>query len=143
MGRKNEVVTVLKAYVDTPDGMVAVKRGDPLPDNILDGEAERVRALGALGEPATPPVPGAPADEAAVLTAALTEQGIVDYVRDHSIKDIVDAVGEDVELAKKVLVAEADATGNESRAGLVKALQAVIQDDSGGAPADEAAVKDE
>jgi hypothetical protein len=82
---------------------------------------------------------GEPADEATVLAASLTEAQITDYVRDTTIKEIVSAVGDDAELAQRVLTAEADATGGESRPSLVKALDKVIE--AGGAqgePADEA-----
>jgi len=52
MAPDREVVTALKAYVDTPNGMIEVRRGQPLPDDALDGEADRLRGLGAIGVPA-------------------------------------------------------------------------------------------
>ena len=138
MAPDQEVVRILKAYVDTGEGgMVAVPKGEPLPPEAIDGEADRLRALGALGAPIAvvqADSGGAPGDEVDALATGLTEAAITDYVREHNVKEIVAAVGDNVELAKKVLVAEADATGNESRGTLVKALQAVVQADSGGAP---------
>lgn len=128
-----EVVSILKAYCETPDGMVAVGRGESLPSDALDSEADRLRALGALGAPVDPSA-AEPGDEVTALTASLTEAQITDYVRDTTIKDIVAAVGDDADLAKRVLTAEADATNGESRPSLVKALEKVI---SAAEPGDE------
>ena len=130
MAPNKEVVRILKAYVETDEGVVAVPKGEPLPANAVEGEAERMRELGALttGEPAADDS----ADEVTALTASLTEAQITDYVRDTTIKEIVAAVGEDAELARKVLTAEEDATNGEPRKSLVTALNEVIGEPASG-----------
>ncbi len=124
MAPSKEVVRILKAYVETDEGVVAVPKGEPLPANVVEGEAERMRELGALtaGEPAS----SDEGDEVTALAASLTEAQVIDYVRDTTIKEIVAAVGEDAELARKVLTAEEDATNGEPRKSLVTALTEII-----------------
>jgi hypothetical protein len=126
MAPSKEVITSLRADVKTESGRKTLYRGDELPADVLPGQAERLRSLGALAAPASPAPEGEDVDEVDVLAASLTEAEMTDYVGHHTIKEIVTAVGENAELAQKVLTAEADATGGEPRPTLVKALEKVI-----------------
>jgi hypothetical protein len=48
-------VVLLKPVVPSqPPGEVFLRRGDELPDNVLDGEVDRLTRLGVFADPATP-----------------------------------------------------------------------------------------
>jgi len=129
MAPSEEVLRTQLAWVAIKGGgRACVKHGEPLPVNVVDGEAEYLREQGALVSPDALVMPeGDPIDEVDALVASTTEAQLTEYVRDATIKDIVAAVGDNAELAQRVLTAEADATHNEPRPTLVKALEKVIE----------------
>jgi hypothetical protein len=136
MAPSQEVLRTQLAWVAIEGGgRACVKHGEPLPNDIAAGEADYLREQGALVDSSALVTPeGDPIDAVDALVASTTEAQLTEYVRDTTIKDIVAAVGGDVELAKRVLIAEADATGGEPRPTLVKALEKVVQADTGETP---------
>ena len=66
---KSEVFLLLSGGVKTERGRKILRRGDTLPEDVLPGEAERLRELGALGVPAAPASESK--DEADVMLEAI------------------------------------------------------------------------
>lgn len=56
-GVDGAVVLLKPRATGQPPGEVFLRRGEDVPDNLLDGEFDRLTSLGVFAEPPGPPVP--------------------------------------------------------------------------------------
>jgi hypothetical protein len=135
-----------KPILEPRTKIVFLSRGDTLPDNVADGEAERLKADGAIGTAeqaaafgtgrSAPPEPAAPEaaapPELANLAAADDAQLAALYESNPpKVTDLLAAVGDDPALAARVLAAENTATNDDPRKTLAEGLQKIIDGGSG------------
>lgn len=131
-----------KPELEPATKVVLLSKGDSLPDNLADGELERLKKHSALGtadevaagpqtvgapaEPDTPKEP--PFDKDAFLAGmpSMTGEELVAGITQVGAKKLVDAIGSDVELARRVLAAEKTASKGDGRSSLVKPLEKLI-----------------
>lgn len=127
---------------------VKLSFGDPLPANLAEGELERLKRnsavkAGKLPDPRPPvadPVPPPTPSEAEQATAeklallgAMTDEELVDFLGTSGIgaKKVVDAVGDNPELAARVIAAEKTATKGDGRGNLVGPLSKLVESGAG------------
>lgn len=116
-----EAFTHLAGLIKTDAGQISLSRGDSVPEGADKDELARLRANGSFAD----------VDEAkeTVDTSALAEasdEEIAEFVSKSSAKEVVDAAGEDVELAQRLLDAEQD---GKDRKTAVEPLEAIIDGD--------------
>lgn len=75
MSREQEVLLSLTGLVKCESGQHMLDRGDPVPDDILPEEADRLRGLGAIGVPSKT-VEAESGDDADVLSAEALEEWV-------------------------------------------------------------------
>lgn len=109
----------LTGVVKTTEGYRTIRQGDTLPDNLAEGEEERLRRVGAYGEPQ---VPEAPAD-----LAGATDEELAAFVAGASAKEVVERAGDDPELAERLLAIEQD---GKDRKTAVEGLEAIADGDT-------------
>ena len=133
--------------------IVTLRRGEPLPDGLMDGELDRLKKLNAVGTAeqvanvertagtpfvsgplesrtgsgATPPPPEGEVDLSTL--GALDDDQLAAAVASTGVAKLVEAVGDNQELAGKVLAAE-NARGGEARSTLVKPLTKLVEGSS-------------
>lgn len=100
------------------------RRGDTidvLPEDYVRGE--RFGAFEGVGPEPEPEPSGVPD------LATATDTDLINWIKDGSptVQDVVDASQGNPEYADRLLTAEAAATGNDSRKGVVEGLQAVVR----------------
>lgn len=101
---------------------VTVSNGEPLPADLADGELERLISLDAVRQIGTATPEPEPETEPDSELDELLKQGV---------KQILDTVGDDKELAERVLTAEQAASKGDPRSTLVEGLEKVIQGGDG------------
>lgn len=140
---RGTVMVVVKAVINGVEQEVIrgehVLFGDDLPTNLAPGELDRLQRIGAVGDGANPvarAVEGEPA--AATPEPQALDLGKIGEASDEelaglykqpsppTVKALLEAVGADVDLAKRVLVAEKEALKGDVRTSLVKGLEKVI-----------------
>lgn len=104
----------LTGVVKTTGGYRTIRHGDPLPENLAEGEEDRLRRVGAYGEPSAP---AAPTD----LVAA-TDDELAQFVASATAAEVVERAGADPELAERLLAIEQD---GKDRKTAVEALEAI------------------
>lgn len=139
--------------------MVALLEGDPLPATVPADELERLKKMGAVVKPGEPTnsekamAAAAAGKTPAEITGTGTGGGdgkpatldlakLAEYAdgelaqlwasKAPKVSDVLEAVGADVELAKKALAAESAATKNDPRKTLKEGLDKVISASAGG-----------
>lgn len=149
-----------KPIVEPATGIVFLDRGDDLPDNVSDDEVERLKSLDAVGTAdevaqlvrrLTDPA-GVEAEEKAAAEerlaqvrgesgpldvenlGAATVQQLTAWITDEKPKadDVVKAVGENAEVAARVIAAENAATSGDPRKTVVEPLQKLVDDAGAG-----------
>ena len=134
-----------KPVLEPQTKLIFLSRGDELPKNLADGEKERLEAQGALGTDADldalenrmrgiEPAPDAPADAPPAVSvdhdtlAGMNDADLAKWVESEKPKvaDLVAAVGDDADLAGRVLAAESAATKGDPRSTLKSALDKVV-----------------
>lgn len=111
------VVTVPLVQVETTArNFVQVAKGGELPSSITTAALDNLRALGFVEKTKAPAAPAKPADDKAPTAPS----------EPTAVKDILAAVGDDVEKAKAALAAEYEAKGPDARTTLVGPLEAII-----------------
>lgn len=113
----------LSTRIELEDGTRQVLRqGDEVPSNISSGSRKRLESLGAIGEPETPGAPSEPSD----LVAA-DHGSLVEFVDNAKADQVVEAAGDDAQLAQRLLDAETEAQGGEPRKTVESGLTKVIE----------------
>jgi hypothetical protein len=139
---RDEQILFLSATVKTERGRKIVRKGDALPGDALDGEAERLREQGALGVPPAPDT-APPADEADVLADALEEAnaeedsvGLGAYVEAANKDEVLERAEKEPELIQALI--DAEGARKKPRSTLVAALHEKLGAPDTAPPADEA-----
>lgn len=107
-------------------GQLALEKGESNHSFYYDAELERLRATGT---------PAAPVTSAADVSA-LGAHELAEWLRSgkdgsaFSINEVMDKVGDDSDLAQRMLEAENIATDGDPRAGLEKGLTTIIERES-------------
>lgn len=142
-----------KPLVEHATRLVNLHRGDPVPDDLAPGELDRLKAQDAVGTPADVARVGsrtterAAAETAAEQTSAPEPELDLDRLGEYDtvelaklwgssqpkVKDVLEKVGDNPELAQRALDAEKSATGGDGRVTLVEGLQKVVAG-TGGEP---------
>lgn len=139
-----------KALLEPATKLVLLSRGDDLPDDLADGELDRLKSLKAVGTAeevarfgsavqSSAPEPE-PAAEEPAAELDLARLGEYDQAELNAlwasgapkVSDVVAAVGDDKALAQKALDAENSLTSGDVRSTLVPQLEKVL---NAGAPA--------
>ncbi len=132
----DQVFTALKGGIRTTDGIQIVRRGDPIPSNLAEGERDRLKRLRVIGKPedaaveqlASTEPPATPFDIRAADDAALVEHLRTGNDGKALVVDAtVSLAAGDRDLARRVLAAEAEVNGGEPRATVKKALDSIIE----------------
>lgn len=115
---------------------VSVKKGDPLPSGLADGEIERLQKLNAIRQVAglervigEQEQPSAPSGVTLDLIGAATTEELTAWIASGEapgVKKILEAVGHDKELAQRLLDAEKTALKDDARSTMVAGLERVI-----------------
>lgn len=105
------------------------RRGDEV--DISGPEHKRLDALGAFltdadRKAAEESAAGAEGDESpAVVVTEMDDQELMDWVKEVTIPEVLDAAADQPAVASRLLEAENAATGNDPRKGVVEALSAI------------------
>jgi hypothetical protein len=135
--------TVRQVVTETIDGVekevergLHFKRGDIVPAGVVQSDIDRLTAKGQIGPEPAEAIPSSllaqdgdepkPGELDLSNLAAATDAELAAGVKNVGAKKLVDAIGSDVELAKRVLVAETAAAAGDVRATLVKPLEKLI-----------------
>lgn len=98
-GVDGAIVNVKPLVSSQPPGQVFLRRGDELPDNLVDGEVERLTALGVFSDPAAPPVAVV---AAAARIAALEAELAAANARTEAAERVAAEVTDELQAARKV-----------------------------------------
>jgi hypothetical protein len=120
--------------------VVLLSRGEELPKHLVEGELARLKELNVVGTdedlvnvetvaaPAAepPPEPKKKVEVDLTKLAELSDAELAEALPTVGAKKLVEAIGTDVGLAKRVLEAEAVATKGSPRSTLVKPLNKLV-----------------
>ena len=112
-------------YEDTDGYVKLAQRGETI--DFSQEEAERGDRLGAF---AVESLPAAKRPTEAVGETGIkpdsTDEELEAFVKDAKVPEVVEAAGEDVAFAQRLLEAENAATGNDPRKGVAEGLAGVV-----------------